>query len=290
MGSSTMQFMTKVVLAASVALGACAAPVESEKLGETQEAITNGDNDDADPAVVALMVNGQVSCTGVLVSSHIVATAGHCVSLQPPTQVYFGAKPSAKKGTFIDVADTLPFPDFDEDTLANDIGLVALKDKAPVAPIPVLTREMDASFVKMPIRLVGFGAQSATDDGNIRKRRGETVIDSISTDFFKFHPGPSQTCNGDSGGPAIATIDGKEAVVGLTSSGDSGCKEYGSDIRIDRFVPFITTFAQKYSRQLAADDSKGGCSASPKPASGASWALAIAAASLLFLRRRRPAR
>ena len=279
--------LTKIVLAASLVLGACAAPVESENVSSTQEAITNGENDDADPAVVALLVNGQVSCTGVLISSHVVATAAHCLSLQPPTQVYFGTKPSTKKGTFIDVSDTLQFPDFDEDTLADDIGLVALKDKAPVAPIPVLTKEMDASFVNTPIRLVGFGAQSPTDDGNIRKRQGDTVIASVSQDFFKFHPGPSQTCNGDSGGPALATIDGKEAVIGLTSSGDSGCKEYGSDIRVDRYVPFITSYAQKYSRQLAADDAnKGGCSASPKPVRGAPWGVGIALLLLVFRRRR----
>ena len=84
----------------------------------------------------------------------------------------------------------------------------------------------DASFKGRDIRIVGFGAPAGGggQDTDLRKRTGDTKIESYGNDDFRMHATPSQTCNGDSGGPALATIDGKEVVIGLTSSGDADCK------------------------------------------------------------------
>jgi secreted trypsin-like serine protease len=274
-----------------LACAACGGVDEQEHVGTTEQAVTNADNDDQDPAVVALLVKGQVLCTGFLVTSHVVVTAGHCLSPNPPDQVYFGTKPSTNKGSFIGIADTVQFPDFDEDTLDNDIGLVALADTAPTKPLPINTREMDGAFVKMGIRLVGFGSPAANDDGNIRKRSGKTAIDSYEDDFFHFVPGPSQTCSGDSGGPALAMIDGREAVVGITSSGDADCKRYGRDLRVDRYVPFITDYAKAYSKKIAASSGpSGGCAIGVhRPASPSSLVVASLLAIALLRRRAREA-
>ncbi len=294
-GARSILVVAGLVAATSTGCAAASgAEPDDEQTGTTEQAITNGDDDDDDPAVVALLLQGQVFCTGVLLTSHVVATAAHCVSVSPPDQVYFGSKPSTKTGTFIAVADTLAHPDFDEDTLANDIGLVALADKAPIAPLPVLTQEFDKSFVKLPLRLVGFGAPAANDDGNVRKRVGTTTIESYTADTFKFLPGPSQTCNGDSGGPAFATVGGKEYVVGLTSSGDANCKQYGSDVRVDRFVPFITGYAKAYSAKIASasgNASSKGCSLAPEARSnGAPLGVLLAVTAAAAAARARRAR
>src|SRR5262249_24760765 len=71
----------------------------------------------------------------------------------------------------------------------------------------------------------------------------------IEDETFKFFPEPSQTCNGDSGGPAFATIDGVEYQIGTTRSGDPGCSMFGRDMRVDPFVesfiaPFIAHSAE----------------------------------------------
>jgi secreted trypsin-like serine protease len=259
------RFNVVIALAMIVTCGGCAAEAtrpegaSSEddqadgKVASTTEAITNGADDDADPTVVALLIGGRIFCTGVLVSPTVIATAGHCVDPTPPDQAYFGSDPGVKKkGTLINVSDSKVHPDFDADTLENDIALIGLASKAPTTPAPIFTGDFDASFTGKAIRLVGFGAKGFAQDTDLRKRSGTTTIESFGDDDFRFHPGPSQTCNGDSGGPAFATVDGKEVVIGLASSGDQNCVTYGRDMRIDRYAPFIKSYEKAYSTSAAA--------------------------------------
>ena len=294
-----VQRMRSVVVVASMAVLACTgctAPMsadpgsDEESTRTTQQAITNGDDDDDDQAVVGLMLQGKVYCTGVLVAKNVILTAAHCVKPTPPDQVFFGSKPSSKKGTFIAVSDTKAHPDFDEDTLVNDVAMVGLAAKAPVAPLPVRLEAFDASFKNMNIRLVGFGVPSATAENDLRKRTGDSKIVSFTDDDFRFHATPAQTCNGDSGGPALATIDGKEYVVGITSSGDSECKVYGRDIRVDTVLPFLQSYAKAYSAQTAAGPQpNAGCSMTTRaPLRGsAEAALLIGLACVAAARARR---
>src|SRR5262249_30740045 len=60
---------------------------------------------------------------------------------------------------------------------------------------------------------------------------------------------PSQTCEGDSGGPAFATVGGIETVVGTTSSGDALCTMQARDMRVDAYVsafiaPYLSATAE----------------------------------------------
>ncbi len=287
------------MLAMLIACGACAAPIasdadtaaSSENTGSTRQAITNGDDDDADAAVVALLNGGKIFCTGALITPNVIVTAAHCVDPSPPDQVYFGSRPNPKKGTFINVVDTKVHPDFDEDSLSNDIALVVIETKAPATPLNVFTKDFDKSFIGRPIRLVGFGVKNGGDEADLRKREGTTTIASYGDDDFRFKPGPSQTCNGDSGGPALATFGDHEAIIGLASSGDSDCKDYGRDMRIDRYLPFIQNYAKAYSAKLGdKSESKDGCSMTSRaPSSGSATVglvLALACAFLARMRRR----
>jgi MYXO-CTERM domain-containing protein len=260
-----------LALAASVACPACVAATDDgadrAPSATTAQAITEADDDAADPAVVALLVRGQVFCTGVLIAKNVVATAAHCVSPSPPDQVFFGAKPSSKRGTFIAVSDHRAHPDFDEDTLANDIAVVGLATRAPVPPLPVLTEALDASWVGRPLRLVGFGAPASGAENDLHKRSGATTIERLGAADFVFRPGPSQTCNGDSGGPAFATVGDREVVVGLASSGDASCRTYGRHVRVDTYAAFLATYAEAYStHRTAAPMPNSGCAAAPGPA------------------------
>ena len=289
-----------LVLAVLVACAACAAPVgqdsgasgeSGETIGTTQQAIVNGDDDNADSAVVALLLNGSVYCTGVLLTNNVVATAAHCVIPTPPEQVYFGSDPSSKKGTFIDVTTTRAHPDFDEDTLVNDIAVLGLASTAPVAPLNIFVKEFDDSYIGLEIRLIGFGATAGDGSGKLRKRTGTTAITSFTNDDFRFRPAPAQTCVGDSGGPAVAKIGDHDAVIGLTSSGDSNCATYGRDMRIDRYLPFIQGYAKAYSMPTGpATVDNSGCSTSGRPpargSSAAALLLVLACVSIARARRR----
>jgi secreted trypsin-like serine protease len=282
-----------LVIAILVACSGCAAPLdpasESEATGTTQQAIVDGEDDDGDKAVVALLQGGKVYCTGVLITKNLVATAAHCVNPTPPEQVYFGSDPSTKKGTFIGVATTRFHPDFDEDSLENDVAVVGLAETAPVAPLNIVTTELDASFVGREIRLIGFGATGPDETNHLRKRSGTTSITSYTDDDFRFKPSPSQTCVGDSGGPALAKIGDHEAVIGLTSSGDSNCAAYGRDMRIGRYLPFFQGYAKAYSIPTGPSSvENSGCSMSATaPARGSSVAaLLLVLAGVAFARAR----
>jgi secreted trypsin-like serine protease len=274
----------------------CAAPAAETQesanaegdLSSTHQAITRGEDDDSDSAIVALLVHGKVFCTGVLVTPTVVVTAAHCVLPSPPDQVFFGSNPRAKEGTFIGVTDTHAHPDFDEDTLENDIALVGLAMKGPATPLSVVSKPLDDASVGRTIRVVGFGATSPEATADLRKRTGTTSIESFTSDDFRFRPSPAGTCVGDSGGPALVTVGDHEAVIGITSSGDSECKTYGRDIRMDRYVSFIHGYAKAYSLPTGPDENKG-CSISGAPrrtgASSAALLLGVACA-LVGLRRR----
>jgi secreted trypsin-like serine protease len=261
-------------------------------VASTQQAITNGEDEDGDTAVVALMAGGKVYCTGVLISANVVATAAHCVAPTPPEQIYFGVRPNSKKGTFIDVSDSKLHPDFDEDTLTNDIAVVGLARKAPVAPMELLTSPFDSTFKGLPIRLVGFGL-TTDDEDPVRKRSGTTTIFSYSDEDFRFRPSPSQTCSGDSGGPALMEVDGKDAVVGIASSGDAACSSYGRHIRVDANLEFLQSYAKRYAKhKTAAPMESSGCSMTTRAQSGSSTAalaLALTFAAAAYARRRRVA-
>jgi MYXO-CTERM domain-containing protein len=265
----------------------CAAPTEedSEHLGTTEEAITNGNTDNKDYGVVALLVGGQLYCSGVLVTPYVVATAAHCLEPTPPDQVFFGANPSEKGGIYIQVADTMEHPDFDVDTLDNDIALVGLATKAPVPPVAYRTQAFDDSFKGMSIRIVGFGT-AGTDNQATHKRSGDASITSYSNGDFRMQGAPSQTCNGDSGGPAFATFGNQEVLIGLTSSGDANCKVYGRDMRIDHYVDFIQSNVKAYHAPLTATN-KGGCAQAPGAAQSSSAPLVLVAFAFLIARARR---
>jgi secreted trypsin-like serine protease len=272
---SAVRQLRLVALTALVACTGCAAEAATESkdepIGSTQQAIINGEDDDADPGVVALLTGGKVYCTGFLITRNVVVTAAHCVNPSPPEQVYFGVNPSSKKGTFIAVTDSKVHPDFDEDTLTNDVAVLGLASKAPVAPVPVLTTPFDSSFKNLPIRLVGFGVTGDGNDNNLRKRSGTTTISSYSDDDFRFKPSPSQTCNGDSGGPALATIGDQEAVIGIASSGDADCATYGRHVRIDSNLDFVQGYTKAYAKNPAlTPQPNSGCSMTPRRESGAS--------------------
>lgn len=276
------------VMLAAIALAACNTQVdrtahEAATTGTVSQAITSGEDDARDRATVALMMNGEVYCTGTLISQFVVLTAGHCVNGFEPDTVYFGSDPVHKGGTYLDVVDFQPHPDFDPDTLENDIGVVALIAPGPVVPVRFAGSEDDEGFdIGTSLKIVGFGITGGDEEDVGTKRIGDTVVTDVDDATFRIDTSPSQTCKGDSGGPAFArSDDGYDVLVGVTSFGDKSCAKGGTDTRVSAYSSFVNRYVEQQHVQSSS------CSSAPPRARERGPGLAAIGVALLLAGRRR---
>ena len=235
------------LLLAAVASAGCQGATGDELVGEERQAIVNGELSD-DGQVVALVYHGQQFCSGTVVGKRTIVTAAHCL---PPNidvplmaiEVFFGTDVEREMGTFHKVADGLANPAWNLDVVAGDVGVLALTEDAPVAPMPMAYLDIGAAdMVGAEARAVGFGITEAEGDGSGQRRSGMLMVERFDDSSLFLTPGPSATCNGDSGGALIFVQDGVEVLGGIHSRSDCGSAIIAErvDVHTMNFImPFI---------------------------------------------------
>lgn len=194
----------------------------------TAAAITGGGIDgDAHPFVGALVVDGSVQCSGVLVAPTVFATAGHCGVDGSRVSVSFDSKLgdgwTLQEGTLeVDA------------TRGADLAVVVLDSPAGVAPAALPAADSVGSLAKGAlVTSVGYGYSSRAADGSfvydgfrhvasspVKRVARATIVLSTST------AGP---CMGDSGGPQLSG----STVLSLTSTGSKDCSGTAEGYRLD---------------------------------------------------------
>jgi hypothetical protein len=236
-------------------------------------AIIGGQSDgDAHP-YVGLLTDNHATCSGVLISSTVMLTAGHCtlslgtnsVTGAPLVAASFSADPRHQGGWHLGTlyAD----PDADVAIVAFTASGCSPPASGPpnatCGPITSIAPAqkpgaglVDTLDMKTSVDLVGYGVQGLVRGGGPpqngpfgTRQFGQTTLiasnDKLSPDFLKLHSG---ICSGDSGGPDL--LAGTNIVLAVNSFvNDDACAGVAYSTRVD--TPAVLAWIASASSRFA---------------------------------------
>ncbi|KAJ2648962.1 hypothetical protein IWW40_003506 [Coemansia sp. RSA 1250] len=179
-------------------------------------------------------------CGGSIISNVWILTAAHCIKTASKNDilVFVGQGEynlDTSKGT--KVAEINNHPQYNDGTMENDISLLRLESEitgGDVSTISIDTTDV-GDGVKVSALGWGYTEPSGTQASHNLKKGDMTTLSkqkcgAIDTKFTG-NNGPricvaadtgTDTCPGDSGGPLIREVGGKNVLVGITSFGTAG--------------------------------------------------------------------
>ena len=186
------------------------------------------------------------SGTGTLIGERFVLTAGHLAEDVSQTAGRFtvGGKTYHTSHIYL-------HPGYEPSRLgddgADDIAIFELSEAVPnLDPLPLFQGTPQVGDM---LTLIGFGAGGTGTIGSTgdfgTKRIGTTPIDRVSSTLLHWNfdnNSESNTAAGDSGGPALLSIDGSYFIAGITSGGelpDASLGDQSYDTRVDAYLDWI---------------------------------------------------
>lgn len=179
----------------------------------------------------------QAICSGTLIGCQTFLTAAHCVCVGS-TYGSCGIAAPGKYSVYLQDVGIVDVAAIDVDPTFSfgnrgDVAVMTLASPVTgIAPTPISTSLRPP--LGTVVELAGYGlTQGIADDAGMLRRGFAETATCTGTDpawhmCWNFRapldlPGlDSNTCNGDSGGPAFADLGFGDSVVGITSGGSSG--------------------------------------------------------------------
>jgi secreted trypsin-like serine protease len=205
-------------------------------------AIVGGASDTSHDAVVSISSVADAArselCSGVLVAPRVVLTAGHCTQGWAPADLAVGVGPSASAAAQVlpvaSVHTLATFTGTRADFLAGrDVGAVVLGADAPVAPLAIDRSDLAGGA----LLAVGFGPNGTGEEG--ARTSGNVQATASCSLLLSFGDARITACHGDSGGPLLASGDGR--VVGIVSFGasDGSCTPPAYAVRVAPYAAWV---------------------------------------------------
>jgi secreted trypsin-like serine protease len=245
-----------LALSSIVAVAGCSAPPPVEAEGGGSSKIIGGKADAGDSSIVAVVAytdggKTYATCTGEVIAPRVVLTASHCVSPIAlgfvPEGVQIMTSQDISTATAADVVTGrgVTHPGYDANTGMNDIAVVLLDEAVNLPAVPYSRVALEGNDGKSA-RIIGYGTTKDGDSTTAGKKNEATVkISAINDHDFVASALPVTQCHGDSGGPVLLNVGGKETIIGIgwvTVRNDGLCSEGVKNTRVDKFLSFIDPF------------------------------------------------